>query len=85
MMKDKLTEYGYPEGATGSPKTVLKTAYKANMIKNEELWLQALQARNNVTHAYNADIALDIVEQTKKEFFEMFQTLKKEIEINWMA
>lgn len=27
MMKEKLEEYGYPESATGSPRTVIKTAY----------------------------------------------------------
>ena len=30
-------------GATGSPKIILKTAYKAGMIKDEELWLRALK------------------------------------------
>lgn len=36
--------------ATGSPKMILKTAYKAGMIEDEELWLQGLIARNNVAH-----------------------------------
>ncbi|WP_346344928.1 hypothetical protein [Clostridium sp. MCC353] len=37
-MKEILEAHGYEEGATGSPKTILKTAYKAGMIKNEDLW-----------------------------------------------
>lgn len=28
IMKDILSSYGYEEGATGSPKHILKTAYK---------------------------------------------------------
>jgi len=83
MMKEILTNHGYEEGATGSPKTILKTAYKAGMIKEEELWLQALIARNNVTHAYNREIALEIVNSTKKNFYMMFCDLKKEIEL-WL-
>ncbi len=83
MMKEKLEEYGYSESATGSPKTILKTAYKAGMIQDEQKWLAALQARNNVAHAYNNDIALDIVRQTKDVFYDMFVTLKSEIEQNW--
>lgn len=84
MMKDILESHGYEEGATGSPKIILKTAYKAGMIKNEDLWLRALQERNNVTHSYNQKIALEIVLQAKEEFYDMFCELKKEIESSWL-
>ena len=47
-------------------KIILKTAYKAGMIKDEELWLRALQERNNVAHSYNERIALGIVMQGKR-------------------
>lgn len=40
-MKEILEINGYAEGATGSPKTILKTAYRAGMIQDEELWLTA--------------------------------------------
>ena len=33
MMKGILEIHGYAEGATGSPKIILKTAYKAGMIR----------------------------------------------------
>ncbi len=83
MIKERLSEYGYSESATGSPRTILKTAYAAGMIKDEQVWLDALQARNNVAHAYNVDVAMDIVGQTKEEFYDMFQALKTEIDANW--
>lgn len=76
--------HGYEEGATGSPKIILRTAYSAGMIKDEEKWLRALQERNNVTHSYNEIIALGIVRQEKAEFYELFVQLKEEIEKNWM-
>ena len=84
MMKEILEIHGYEEGATGSPKIVLRTAYSAGMIKDEEKWLRALQERNNVTHSYNEIIALGIVRQAKAEFYELFVQLKEEIEKNWM-
>ena len=84
MMKEILEEHGYEEGATGSPKIILKTAYKAGMIKDEELWLRALQARNNVSHSYNKNIALGIVSRAKSEFYDMFAALKDEVEQNWL-
>ena len=76
MMKEILEIHGYAEGATGSPKIILKTAYKAGMIRDEEQWLRALQARNNVTHSYNQKIALGIIADAKEEFYQMFCELK---------
>lgn len=37
MMKEILTAHGYEASATGSPKTILKTAFKAGMIKDDNL------------------------------------------------
>lgn len=84
MMKEILENHGYEEGATGSPKLILKTAYKAGMIHDADLWLQALQERNNVSHSYNEKVALSIVRQAKEGFYQMFCELKKNIEENWL-
>lgn len=83
-VKEVLQENGFAEGQTGSPRQILKTAYQAGMIKDEELWLRALITRNNVAHAYNQSIALDIVKQTKEEYYKMFCELKEEIDKNWL-
>ena len=83
MMKEILEEHGYEQSATGSPKLILKTAFKAGMIKDEKLWLEALQERNNVAHSYNKEIALDIVRQAKDKFYDMFCLLKDEIDNHW--
>ena len=83
-MKEVLESHGYEEGATGSPKFIIKTAYKAGMITDEELWIRALQSRNNVAHAYNHEIALDIISQAKAEYYDMFCELKKEIDEKWI-
>ena len=82
-MKEILENYGYSEGATGSPRTILKTAYKAGMINNEELWLEALVSRNNVARAYNEAIAKDIIDQTKNKYYDMFMELEQTIEQHW--
>lgn len=84
MMKEILEIHGFAEGATGSPKMILRTAYKAGMIKDEELWLSALQERNNVTHSYNRKIAMEIITQAKQKFYKMFSELKEEIDRNWI-
>jgi nucleotidyltransferase substrate binding protein (TIGR01987 family) len=83
-MKEILEYNGYQESATGSPRNVLKTAFQAGMIKDEDLWLGALQERNNVTHSYNQNIAYEIVRRAKNEFYQMFCDLKDEMEENWV-
>ena len=83
-MKEILEQQGFAEERTGSPKIVLKTAFAAGMIGNEELWMQALVAHNNVAHSYNKKIALDIINQTKSQFYKMFETLKQEIDMKWL-
>ena len=84
MMKELLEAHGYEEGATGSPKLILKTAYRAGMIQDESLWLAALQERNNVAHSYNEKVALGIVRLTKEQFYSAFGDLKKEVENRWL-
>lgn len=83
-MKELLERDGFSEGKTGSPRQILKTAHQAGMIRDEELWLSALVSRNNVSHAYNQEIALDIVRKTKADYYGMFGELKKTVEKEWV-
>ena len=54
------------------------------MISDEELWLDALVSRNNVAHAYNQAIAMDIIRQNKEKYYDMFIQLLKKIEQDWL-
>ena len=83
-MKEILEYSGYKERATGSPRQILKTAYQAGMIGDQQLWLDALASRNNVAHAYNKDVALDIIRAVKTRYYEMFVSLKNEIKTEWL-
>lgn len=83
-MKDRLEFSGYAEQKLGSPRAVIKLAYQVNMLADEQLWLDALQARNNVAHSYNEQIALGIIADSKSKFIAMFEVLKREIEENWV-
>lgn len=83
-IKEVLELHGFSEGQTGSPRQILKTAFQIGIIKDEKKWLAALICRNNVAHAYNKDIAMDIVKQTKGIYFDMFCEVKKELEDNWL-
>ena len=60
------------------------SACQASMIVDEDVWLAALQARNNVAHSYNKAVALDIIQQTREKFCGMFQGLKETVEREWL-
>lgn len=62
-MKEQLEASGYGEHKSSSLKSVIKLAYQARMVKDEEIWLAALQARNNVAHSYSEPIALSYKHQ----------------------
>lgn len=83
-MKEILERDGFAAGQTGSPRQILKTAYQAGMMSDKNLWLSALTAQNNVSHAYNRAIAMDIINDTKTNFFDMFTDFKKTVEKQWL-
>ena len=85
VMKKCLEESGYDLASTGSPRQIIKTAYQAGMINDEDAWLRALISRNNVAHSYNIKVALDIINNTKDVYFKMFNELKEELEKNWIV
>ena len=84
MTKEILEYHGYEGAATGSPRMVIKTAYQAGMICDEESWLMALAARNQVAHSYNEEIALQIIKETKEVYVDMFGKLKESVEKHWL-
>lgn len=75
---------GYSEARMGSPRSILKLAYQAGMINDEALWLQVLQARNDVTHSYNEEIDKRIISDCKEKYLPLFVKLQAEIEKNWL-
>ncbi|EOS37830.1 HI0074 family nucleotidyltransferase substrate binding protein [Lachnospiraceae bacterium M18-1] len=79
-MKESLYASGIGLAATGSPKAIIKEAFSNGMIQEEQLWLDALSDQKHVAHAYNPEIAGEIVENTKEKYVAMFQELKTSLE-----
>ena len=77
-MKESLYASGI--GLAGSPKAIIKEAFSNGMIQEEQLWLDALSDQKHVAHAYNPEIAGEIVENTKEKYVAMFQELKTSLE-----
>lgn len=79
-IKEILIEQGYNEATTGSPRQILKLAYECGIINDEKLWLSAMVDRNNVVHSYNKNVAIDIINKIKNQYYYMFCDLKEKIQ-----
>ena len=58
------------EGLTGlnSPKTVLREAFVAELIKDDELWLAMLSDRNSTAHIYSEQLAIEICHNIQEKY-----------------
>ena len=63
--KRHLTEEGFTEAVTGSPKSIIRLAAQRELIDNPEAWFGYLRFRQDTSHDYSsdkADAVLDIAE-----------------------
>jgi len=69
------------EGLTGlnSPKTVLREAFAAGLIKDDELWLAMLGDRNSTAHIYSEQLAIEICHNIQAKYVNEFSNLLEEI------
>lgn len=65
-LQDYLSEQGY-EGR--GPKPTIQQAFKDNLIKDGEQWINMLESRNDAAHAYDSDMAEDIIEKILKDYY----------------
>jgi len=58
------------EGLSGlnSPKTVLREAFAAELIKDDELWLSMLSDRNSTAHIYSEQLAIEICKNIQEKY-----------------
>ena len=83
-MKETMENEGVNTAVTGSPRSIIKEAYRLHMIDDEAAWLNALQARNLASHTYNQQTALEIISQISSTYLPLFHALQTSIEQNWV-
>lgn len=84
LMKEVLESHGRFENKIGSPKGIMKAAFQCNMIEDEGLWLEILNARNILAHTYSDQQSLEIIEQIKNRYVTAFEHLKQELDERWL-
>lgn len=76
VLKELLQYEGKSIGSTGSPRSIIKAAYSVWDFIDEELWLEMLKARNDLSHMYNEAAARDLVENILNKYIGEFQKLR---------
>lgn len=77
VLKETLRFEGNKMANTGSPREIIKAAYTVyyNFI-DEEVWINMLKTRNDMTHIYDGEAAKRLVSAILNEFIPEFQRLK---------
>jgi nucleotidyltransferase substrate binding protein (TIGR01987 family) len=79
-LADYLKDQGF--GELSSPNKVFRTAFQAGIIKEGQLWLEAMRDRNLTVHTYNEDLAEKVKNDILGKYYfiirDLFLTLKQE-------
>lgn len=76
-LKEALKKEGFTIEELSSPKKVIKTAFQAGYIVNDEIWITMLQERNLTSHTYNEQLAKDIYNDFESFYEAMLRVLEK--------
>ncbi len=76
VLKELLQYEGASAADTGSPRTVIKTAYAYYDFLNQDVWLEMLDQRNRSAHIYNGDDADALVIRIINAYIPEFQRLQ---------
>jgi nucleotidyltransferase substrate binding protein (TIGR01987 family) len=64
---------------TNSPKEVLKETFRFGLIKDEKLFLDMLDDRNQTSHIYSEEVSKEIFERIRKKYSTALKKLVKSI------
>ena len=72
LMKDYLEFLGYE---VNSPRMAIKQSFSINLLEEGGVWLDALMDRNLTVHTYDENIANDVYQKIKNDYFLLLQAL----------
>jgi nucleotidyltransferase substrate binding protein (TIGR01987 family) len=79
MMKDYLRYQGDPD-VMGS-RDAIRKAFKMDIIQNGEIWMDMIKRRNETSHAYDEEVAINVINGLSNTYIEemknLLETMKK--------
>lgn len=80
LLKETLTYEGVASAASGSPREILKAAFATYDFIDEDLWLEMLKTRNDLSHIYDGEAARITVDRIVEAYTPAFQTLRMSLD-----
>ena len=65
---------------SGSPREILKAAYSVYDFIDEDIWLEMLKSRNDMTHIYDGEAAKRLVDMILRKYIPAFEIMRKKIQ-----
>lgn len=78
VMKDFFVYQGNPE-IRGS-RDATREAFKNDLLKDGEIWMDMINSRNRSSHTYNEEVAYEIAQKITEHYFEAFRAFKSKME-----
>ncbi|MCS7232205.1 MAG: nucleotidyltransferase substrate binding protein [Elusimicrobiota bacterium] len=78
LMRDYLMFQGI-SGISGSRDTI-KNAFKFEIIEDDKVWLEMIEARNLTTHTYDEELAKEITKKIVDKYYSFLEKLLKKFE-----
>lgn len=79
LLQAVLKLHGVSGADVGSPREILKLAYKAGFINEEDIWLKMLKDRNTSVHIYDEEEIDKLVALIISKYIPVFERLKVDL------
>ena len=79
VLKELLRYEGKATAASGSPREIIKAAYRCFDFLEEDVWLDMLRTRNDLTHIYDSARARALVTEILTRFIPAFETMDEAV------
>lgn len=83
VLKELLRYEGKSAANSGSPREILKAAYEVYDFIDEDVWLDMLKARSDMTHIYDGDAAKRLVNDILYRYIPEFVKLRENIVVQY--
>ena len=80
VLKELLLHEGIAAAKSGSPREIIKEAYRYYHSIDEKTWLSMLAQRNNIAHIYDKNAARTLVREILDTYLDAFIALQAELE-----
>ena len=79
VLKELLRYEGSREAISESPREILKAAYSVYDFINEDVWIEMLKSRNDMTHIYDGEAEKRLVNIILQKYIPEFLRMQKGI------